>query len=76
MSNANMDLRFQGKDLGTVNNAWLAKNFVMGYLNPTTPASEVVSTSHTCTHVLSRLTHPSIHPYRRDKTLPKDSIHF
>ncbi|KAJ8660300.1 hypothetical protein O0I10_003757 [Lichtheimia ornata] len=36
-----LKMEYEGKDLGTVNNAWLAKNFVMGYLNPTTPASEV-----------------------------------
>ena len=29
--------------MGTVHNKWLAINFMMGYLNPKTPASEHVS---------------------------------
>ena len=29
--------------MGTVHNKWLAINFIMGYLNPKTPASEHVS---------------------------------
>ncbi|KAI9322459.1 chalcone-flavanone isomerase-domain-containing protein [Dichotomocladium elegans] len=35
-----LKMEFEGKDLGTVKNDWLAVNFVMGYLNPTAPASE------------------------------------
>ncbi|KAF7730538.1 hypothetical protein EC973_001919 [Apophysomyces ossiformis] len=34
-------MEFEGKDLGTVQCKWLAINFVMGYLNPKAPASEL-----------------------------------
>ncbi|KAI8330929.1 chalcone-flavanone isomerase-domain-containing protein [Blakeslea trispora] len=33
-------MTYEGKDWGTVENAWLAKNFVMGYLEPKAPSSE------------------------------------
>ncbi|KAI8344232.1 chalcone isomerase [Chlamydoabsidia padenii] len=33
-------MEYLGKDLGTVNNKWLAVNFIMTYLNPDIPASE------------------------------------
>ncbi|KAI8089377.1 chalcone-flavanone isomerase [Halteromyces radiatus] len=33
-------MEYEGKDMGTVNNKWLAINFIMTYLNPTAPASE------------------------------------
>ncbi|KAI9305277.1 chalcone-flavanone isomerase-domain-containing protein [Cunninghamella echinulata] len=34
-------MEHEGKDMGTVNNQWLAVNFIMTYLNPETPASEL-----------------------------------
>ncbi|KAI8393685.1 chalcone-flavanone isomerase-domain-containing protein [Radiomyces spectabilis] len=36
-----LKMEFEGKDLGTVNNKWVAINFFMGYLNPKAPASEL-----------------------------------
>ncbi|KAI8327838.1 chalcone-flavanone isomerase [Choanephora cucurbitarum] len=33
-------MSYEGKDWGTVENAWLAKNFVMSYLEPNAPSSE------------------------------------
>lgn len=33
-------MSYEGKDLGTVHNSWIAKNFLMGYLNPKSPSSE------------------------------------
>lgn len=36
-----LKMEFEGKEMGTVKNKWLAKNFVMGYLNPAQPASEL-----------------------------------
>ncbi|ORY97930.1 chalcone-flavanone isomerase-domain-containing protein [Syncephalastrum racemosum] len=36
-----LKMEFEGKEMGTVKNKWLAKNFVMGYLNPVQPASEL-----------------------------------
>ncbi|KAI7851297.1 chalcone isomerase [Circinella umbellata] len=35
-----LKMQHEGKDMGTVNNKWLAVNFIMGYLNPKAPASE------------------------------------
>ncbi|KAL1928625.1 hypothetical protein VTP01DRAFT_2411 [Rhizomucor pusillus] len=35
-----LEMEFEGKQMGTVKNTWLAINFFMGYLNPTQPASE------------------------------------
>ncbi|ORX46977.1 chalcone isomerase [Hesseltinella vesiculosa] len=32
-------MEFEGKNIGTVNNEWVAINFLMTYLNPTSPAS-------------------------------------
>ncbi|CEG83152.1 Putative Chalcone-flavanone isomerase [Rhizopus microsporus] len=31
---------YEGKEWGTVNNKWVAKNFIMGYLSPISPSSE------------------------------------
>ncbi|KAI9249180.1 chalcone-flavanone isomerase-domain-containing protein [Phascolomyces articulosus] len=39
-SDGGLKMEYEGKDMGTVANKWLAINFMMGYLNPTTPASE------------------------------------
>ncbi|KAI9493722.1 chalcone-flavanone isomerase, partial [Zychaea mexicana] len=36
-----LKMEHEGKVMGTVKNKWLAVNFMMGYLNPTTPASEL-----------------------------------
>ncbi|KAI8082480.1 chalcone-flavanone isomerase-domain-containing protein [Gilbertella persicaria] len=33
-------ISYEGKDWGIVQNAWLAKNFIMGYLEPKHPSSE------------------------------------
>ncbi|ORZ16242.1 chalcone-flavanone isomerase-domain-containing protein [Absidia repens] len=33
-------MEYEGKDMGTVDNKWLAINFIMTYLTPDTPASE------------------------------------
>lgn len=35
-----LKMTYEGKDLGTVNSPWLAKNFVMSYLEPKAPSSE------------------------------------
>lgn len=35
-----LKLVYEGKDFGTVQNSWLAKNFFMSYLNPKAPSSE------------------------------------
>lgn len=35
-----LKLVYEGKDFGTVQNPWLAKNFFMSYLNPKAPSSE------------------------------------
>lgn len=40
--------------MGTVKNTWLAINFFMGYLNPTQPASEYVSSLLLCNN------HPTV----------------
>ncbi|KAI9016243.1 chalcone-flavanone isomerase-domain-containing protein [Phycomyces nitens] len=34
-------IEYEGKLMGTVKNKWVATNFMMGYLNPTKPASEL-----------------------------------
>ncbi|CAO3628583.1 unnamed protein product [Cunninghamella blakesleeana] len=34
-------MEYEDKDMGTVNNKWLAINFIMTYLNPEAPASEL-----------------------------------
>ncbi|KAG1114990.1 hypothetical protein G6F42_014055 [Rhizopus arrhizus] len=35
-----LKLVYEGRDFGTVQNPWLAKNFFMAYLNPKAPSSE------------------------------------
>ncbi|CEP11454.1 hypothetical protein [Parasitella parasitica] len=35
-----LKLVYEGRDFGTVQNPWLAKNFFMSYLNPNAPSSE------------------------------------
>ncbi|KAI8144454.1 chalcone-flavanone isomerase-domain-containing protein [Fennellomyces sp. T-0311] len=37
----NLKMEYEGKSMGTVKDKWLAVNFMMGYLNPTAPASEL-----------------------------------
>ncbi|KAI9468113.1 MAG: chalcone-flavanone isomerase-domain-containing protein [Benjaminiella poitrasii] len=34
-----LKMEYEGRDLGTVMNPWLAKNFIMTYLNPQAPSS-------------------------------------
>lgn len=33
-------MSYEGKDLGTIQNPWLARNFFLSYLDPQRPASE------------------------------------
>ncbi|KAL0075444.1 chalcone-flavanone isomerase-domain-containing protein [Phycomyces blakesleeanus] len=40
-ANGELLVEFEGKLMGTVKNKWVATNFMMGYLNPTKPASEL-----------------------------------
>ncbi|KAI7872599.1 chalcone-flavanone isomerase-domain-containing protein [Spinellus fusiger] len=40
-----LKMEFEGKDMGTVKNTWIAIQFMMGYLDPVTPASELARTN-------------------------------